>query len=348
MIPENAPGGGLPKPVLMLGSGVACDARYKWFQSLGRYLNDVPVWTLELPQGGVEEYYLLGNKEKSLRFIVNSLREFVSFLENLLKRKLDGDRSEEMLDQTLKTLHLAWEVDLLRQAVPSPMVAQDFWSIMMPHFYLPEDPEAYAFYQRVYEEVKYKVDNKIGAIPNEKYRMMFTELPPWHSIGFFDELAERFGIAMVIESWNYHAPLPMPEGELEGISDPLEIIARLTYNKWTEDNDIARKFNTSPGYFSAAYLRWAHDYRAHGLFAHPLMSCRPVTYTLSCTPEICWKKNSRYPVWWCPAHYRLASLQSRRRHFENRDLCRNNGSLPRSQETGRNGVVNRKKRRNYP
>jgi benzoyl-CoA reductase/2-hydroxyglutaryl-CoA dehydratase subunit BcrC/BadD/HgdB len=279
-IPESAPGGGLAKPVLLLGSGAACDARYKWFQSLGRYFNDVPVWTLELPQTGVQEYYLEGNKEKNLRFIVNETREFVSFLENLLKRKLDYDRLKEMLDQALKTLRLAREVDLLRQAVPSPMVSQDFWSIMVPHFYLPEDPEAYAFYQRVYEEVKFKVDNKVGAIPNEKYRMIFAELPPWHSIGFFDEIAERFGIAMVIESWNYHAPTQTLEEEIEGISDPLEIIARLTYHKFMEHNDVAREFDASPGYFNAAYLRWAQDYRVDGLFAHPLMSCRPATYTL--------------------------------------------------------------------
>ena len=280
VIPEGAPGGGLAKPVLLLGSGGVCDSRYKWFQSLGRYLNDVPVWTLEMPQTGVREYYLPGNKEKNLRFVVNELREFVSFLEDLLKRKLDDDRLEEMLDQTLKTLRLARELDQLRKSVPSPMVAQDFWSIMIPHLYLPEDPEAYVFYQRVYEEVKHKVDNKIGAIPNEEYRMMFAELPPWHSIGFFDELAKRFGIAMVIESSGYHAPAPMPEGELDGISDPLEIIARLTYNKFMEHNEVAREFDTSPGFLNAEYLQWAQDYRVDGFFAHPLISCRPATYTL--------------------------------------------------------------------
>ena len=145
VIPEGAPGGGLARPVLLLGSGGVCDARYKWFQALGRYLNDVPVWTLEMPQTGVREYYLPQNKEKNLQFVVKELHEFVSFLENLLKSKLDYGRLEEMLDQTLKTLHLAWEVNLLRKSVPSPMVSQDFWSIMVPHLYLPEDPEAYAF-----------------------------------------------------------------------------------------------------------------------------------------------------------------------------------------------------------
>lgn len=278
--PEGAPGGGLARPVLMLGSGAGCDTRFKWLQSLGRYLNDVPVWVLEMPQTGVGEFYLPGNKEKNLKFIVRELREFISFLENLLKRKMDYDRLEELLDQTLKTLHLAWEVDVLRQAVPSPMVTQDFWSIMTLHYYLPEVPEVYAFYQRVYEEVKNRVDNKMGAIPNEKYRMMFSEIPPWHSLGFFDGLAERFGIAVVIEGWVYHAPAPMPEEELDGISDPLEIIARLTYHKFMEFNDVAREFDSPPGPYNAAYLRWAQDYRADGFFAHPMRTCRPVSYTM--------------------------------------------------------------------
>jgi benzoyl-CoA reductase subunit B len=288
--PQDAPGGGMAKPTLLLSSGAACDARYKWFQALGRYIDGVPVWTMEMPQTGLSEYYLPGNKQKGLNFILKELEEFVAFLENLLKKKLDYDRLSEMTDQTLKTLKLAYEVDLLRRAVPSPMVSQDFWSIMIPHFYLPEDPEAYAFYQKVYDEVKYKVDNKIGAIPNEKYRMMFSELPPWHSIGFFDDIAEKFGIAMAIESWNYHAITPMPEEDLEGVTNPLEIIARLSYHKFTEDNDTVQKYGCGPGFFHGRFMRWAEEYKIDGFFAHPLMSCRPATYTLlhtkNCLEEV--------------------------------------------------------------
>ena len=280
VIPADAPGGGMARPVLLLASGVVCDTRYKWFQSLGRYLGDVPVWTLEIPITGVREYYLPGNKEKNLQFMVKEIREFVSFMENLLKKKLDYDRLEEIVDQAIKTLRLAREVDVLRQAVPSPMVSQDFWSIMIPHLYMPDDPEAYAFYQKVYDEVKYKVDNKIAAIPNEKYRMLFAELPPWHSIGLFDDLAEEFGIALVMESWGYHPPPLLTDEVLDGVSDPLEIIARLSYCYFMEYTDVARQFDTSPQIFNAVYLQWAKDYRVDGFFAHPLMSCRPATYTL--------------------------------------------------------------------
>jgi benzoyl-CoA reductase subunit B len=278
-VPPDAPAGGMPKPTLLLSSGAVCDARYKWFQALGRYM-DVPQWTLEIPYPGVKEFNLPGHKEKTIRFITDHLKEFVSFLEKLLDKKMDWDRLEEIVDQTFKTLHLAHEVDLLRKAVPSPMVAQDFWSIMIPHLYLPYDPEAYEFYKKVYDEVKYRVDNKIAAIPDEKYRMIFCELPPWHSLGFFDRLAEKFGIAMVYESWGYHAPIPIPEEELNGVTDPLELIARLTYRKWTDVVEASPGLGIEAASYVLAFLEAASEYRADGLLCHPLMSCRPATYTL--------------------------------------------------------------------
>jgi benzoyl-CoA reductase subunit B len=279
--PPEAPIGGMPKPALLIGSASVCDGRIKWFQALKRYIN-VPQWTLERPQAGPKESNLPKQKEKSIRFMTSHLKDFVAFLEKLVGRKMDWNKLEELVEQTLKTLRLAHEVDLLRRAVPSPMVAQDFWSIMIPHLYLPYDPEAYTFYQKVYDEVKYRVDNKIGAVPNEKYRMLFAELPPWHSLGFFDKLAEKFGIAVVYESWGYHAPLPIPDEQLEGVTDPLERIARLVYGKFHEVNETATRYHGDSYSYSiiGTFLGGARDYRADGYLCHPLMSCRPATYSL--------------------------------------------------------------------
>jgi benzoyl-CoA reductase/2-hydroxyglutaryl-CoA dehydratase subunit BcrC/BadD/HgdB len=248
-------------------------------QALGRYM-DVPQWTLEIPFPGASEFHLPRNKEASIHFIVNHLREYVSFLEGLLGTKMHWDRLEEIVDQTFKTFALAYEVDLLRKAIPSPMVAQDFWSIMIPHLYLPYDAEAYEFNKKVYAEVKHRVDNKIAAVPNEKYRMMFCELPPWHSLAFFDKLAEKFGIAMVYESYGYHAPIPIPEEELSGITDPLERIARLTYRKWTGVAETSPDLGVEAASYVLAFLKAASEYRTDGLFCHPLMTCRPATYTI--------------------------------------------------------------------
>jgi len=279
VIPADAPGGGMPKPLFLLACGAVCDARYKWFQALGRYM-EVPVWTLEFPQVGVAEYFLPGNKENNIKFMVQELRAYVAFLEKLLGRKLNWDALEERLQTFFETHRLAYEVDQLRKAVPAPAMNTDFWALMIPHLYLPDDPEAMQFYQRVYAEVKQKVDNKIGAVPNEKYRMAFAELPPWHTLGIFDDYAEKYGIAFAIESWNYHVPSPLPEEERAKIKDPLELIATYSFHKFNEYAPIARQYGVDPTIFTAPYLQYVREYRIDGLFGHPLLSCRPATYTL--------------------------------------------------------------------
>lgn len=288
-IPPDAPGGGMAKPVILVGSGTACDARYKWFQALGRYM-EVPVYCLELPHPGVAESFLEGAKEHTIKFMTEDLREFVLFLEKVLDKKMDWDRLSELVDTAEKTRRLSHEVDLLRRAVPSPMVAQDFWACMIPLIYLSDEKESLEFYQKLYNEVKYKVDNKIAAIPNEKYRMMFSELPPWHSLGFFDELANDFGVAIVIESWNYHYPAPPPEAELEGVDDPLERIARWTHQWLTAYEESAREMGVEPGYFVQPYLDWASQYKVDGALLHPLFTCRPATYTLYHTGNLLLEK----------------------------------------------------------
>lgn len=110
--------------------------------------------------------------------------------------------------------------------------------------------------------------------------MMFSELPPWHTLGFFDEVAERHGVAFAFESWNYHVPPPLPDEEKEGVTDPLELIARYSYHKFHHAAAAGRDHGVDPIIFTAPYLEYVRDYRIDGLMCHPLMSCRPATYTL--------------------------------------------------------------------
>ena len=67
---------------------------------------------------------------------------------------------------------------------------------------------------------------------------------------------------------------------MQGINDPLERIARLTYQKFTDTNEFAQENDVVTGTLVAPFVQAAHDYRADGLFCHPLMSCRAATYTL--------------------------------------------------------------------
>ena len=286
-IPPEAPMGGMPKPVLLLGSGYFCDTRWKWFQALGRYL-DAPVWLLEMPHPGVKESQMEGAYERNINFIVKGLREFVTFVEHLVGKKMNWDRLGEIVSDTIEMNRVWYEVNELRKVKPCPMHSRDFWSSMPASLYVAADPKETAnLYRKMYDEVKEKVDNHIGALPiEEKYRLAFAELPPWHDLRFFDDLAER-GWNFVTESWAYHPPKPI---DLSKVSDPLERIAKHTYQYFAGYFENALKNEEYMGYFAYPYLEYAREYKCDGIVLHPLLTCRTATNHLMLVQDRLMKK----------------------------------------------------------
>ena len=275
-IPSNAPLGGMAKPMLLLGSGFFCDARFKWFQSLKRYWKDVPMWVMEAPQPRPRESLIKGVTDYSIEFLVTELREFVSFLERLTQKRMNWDSLEEVVDTTEKVLHIWYEINALRKAVPCPMHSRDFWTLMVPAFYRSGDLSTLEMYKSVLAEVKDRIVHNIGAIGSgradeEKYRLAFIELPPWHSMGVFDRLAEK-GFNFVIESWSYHPPPPL-ETTVK-TADPLERIARMVYWFHTNTNASAVKAGRTAGALVEPFIRNAAAYQLDGALIHPLLSCR--------------------------------------------------------------------------
>jgi benzoyl-CoA reductase/2-hydroxyglutaryl-CoA dehydratase subunit BcrC/BadD/HgdB len=281
-IPPEAPAGGMPKPILLISSGYLCDARFKWFQSLGRYL-DAPVWTLELPNSEQRESLMTGTYEHEVQFLVQELREFARFLEKLLGKKMNWDKFSEDIDSTIAMDKIWYEVNELRKARPCPMHARDFWSSMTPSIFRSADPKAAGeLYRNMYDEVKQRVVNHISGINREeRYRLTFVGLPPWHSLGFFDQLAER--------GWNfvtevaYHPPRPI---DLSNISDPIERLARYRHQGLAHIIDY--EFGQAEGAkVKEEILRTGHshkldtkhvkDFQCDGAFLHPLLTCRATT-----------------------------------------------------------------------
>ena len=274
--PPEAPLGGMAKPTFMLSSGAMCDARYKWFQALRRYW-DVPLWVLEMPHPGVNEIAMEGALDYTIKYVVAELREFVAFLERLLGTKMDWDRLHQLLDAQEKVFEVWGAANELRKATPCPMHARDFWTMMVPAYYMAAMPGTLEAYQAVYDEVKSRVDAGIGSVANEKYRLGFAELPPWHSLDFFNDLAER-GWNFVTESPGYHPP---PLSKTERVSDPLERIARLIFeNFFAGFMGAGEQVERSAG-TGELYLKLARDFRVDGMLFHPLLSCRTATFYLT-------------------------------------------------------------------
>jgi benzoyl-CoA reductase/2-hydroxyglutaryl-CoA dehydratase subunit BcrC/BadD/HgdB len=269
-IPPEAPQGGMAKPTLLVGSGMGCDARFKWFQALARYF-DAPEWCLEMPTVAPYEGSDPHLANHQIKFLTSETRAYIEFLEKLYKKKMDWAKLEELIDLAVKIQKTTWQIGELRKSIPGPMHSTDFWSSMPPAlFFLGDMQESLRLYQALLAEVKERVDSQVASINYpERYRMVFAELPPWHSLKFFDRLAER-GWNFVFESFSYHNPMPP---DLSKCCDPCEKLARLSHNFMSNLYEASRRDNISNG-VAAIYLKVSREYKVDGLFLHSLISCR--------------------------------------------------------------------------
>ena len=281
-IPPDAPLGGMPEPSVLVGCGLACDTRVKWFQSLRQYF-DAPVWTIEMPVFNPAELIKKDVHFDNILFMKNELLKFIEFLEGTMGARLDMERIEENVDIMGKVFRVWWEANQMRKATPSPMHARDFWTMMVPCMYLPGEPISLELYQQVYDEIKMRVEKGIGCVAEEKYRLTFAELPPWHSLDFFDSLAER-GWNFVIESSGYHAPRPLPPSwEKKTAGDPLGRLAMWVY--WNNFEALVKAHEKGDAifgdFFAQPYYEIVQDFQVDGFIAHSLLTCRATSFWLT-------------------------------------------------------------------
>ena len=280
--PEESPlPGGMGTPAMLLGSGFICEPRWKWFQSIATRFFDVPVyssdplappWDINPRDPRIEDHYLSLLRE--------DLAGQIAFMEKHTGKKLDLDRLREILALSHEALGYWRDTLALRKAVPCPMGSTDYFHSIIPQMYLVGDQEAVDFYREMYEEVKDRVDRKVGIVEEEKYRLIWFGLPPWFNMGVFNYL-ESLGAVFAYES-TYNVG---DHFEVD-LSDPLEAIVKRTWQRAVKMHDYGTE--TMPelcnpavfGGFSGSSLleELVEDYSLTGAVMHLTRSCRAVSF----------------------------------------------------------------------
>jgi len=272
-IPPDSPDGGMEYPDVMLGTGMMiCDPRYKWYQATQRYVNapthvlgllNPPLYYTHVNIKEVRDYYI--------KYAIAELRGLVDFLEHQLGRKMDWDRLSEVVDLSERTIKMWYDTYQLRKAIPAPMPTEDALNIMVPGFFMMGTQTAYDFYCEVYDEIKYRVDNGIGTIPDEKYRLLWAlSLPPWYGLIIFNYFETR-GAVFPIEVV-YHPPRPLDISP--SITDPIERMAWRFWDGFTRNYEKARGHTGDP--FVEWFLELIDEYRLDGVVFHQAMTCRTI------------------------------------------------------------------------
>jgi len=269
-MPPDAPDGGMPEPDMLLGCSMGCDPRWKWYQALGRYKN-APIYNMDvlMPPSDAD---IDAIREHSVRYMAEELRGLISFLEEQTGTRMDYDRLMAIIKQVEETRRWWREAYELRKAVPTPMTTQDHFVLFVPHHMMLTDSFTLEFYKGLYDELKERVDNGIGAIDDERYRLLWgVGLPPWHTMSILDYFI-NFGAVFAAET-AYMVPEPF---EVPSDGDPVEIIARRAFERNTALQRRGQEAGGVPA-LAQAHLERIRDYGIDGVVMHITRSCRAST-----------------------------------------------------------------------
>lgn len=268
-IPPNAPDGGMAEPDILLGCSCKCDPRYKWYQALGHY-KKTPIYNFDVVTPPVDAN-LDEVREYYVKYQMEELKGLVAFLEKQSGKKMDWDKLNHVIDISEEAAELWRECHELRKAIPCPMPAEDHFRTFVPGRFWLGTQEALDFYRELRDELKQRVDNGIGVIPNEKYRLLWGGgLPPWHSMNIFNYF-EGHGAVFVRET-SYS---PFDKIELPPNLHPLERLARRSFGIFTYRHERANKGCGDPNVQQV--LDWIVEYKADGIVMHQTMTCRAYT-----------------------------------------------------------------------
>ncbi len=269
-MPKDAPAGGMPEPDLLLGSSCACDPRYKWYQAMGHY-TDTPTYALDVVVPSIDADYKAVTPYY-IDYQIKQIRGLITWLEEQTGTKMDYDKLRHHVDLADKAAMMWWESDQLRKSIPSPMPSQDHFNIFTPGVFRLGEQETLDFYTELRDEIKERVDNKIGVIENEQYRLMWGGgLPPWHTMWMFNQF-ESMGAVFAIENAYMHwEPHHFPKD----INDPVEHIATRNYRLMTNYYEEAQANSGNPTV--EKLLKLAKDYHIDGMVMHGSRSCRAMT-----------------------------------------------------------------------
>jgi bcr-type benzoyl-CoA reductase subunit B len=191
--------GGIPDPDLLLACNAQCFTLTKWFQVLARKGN-VPMFVWDTPE------YIKGRKtrEEIIKYCVMQLKEMIAWMEEVTKRKFDYDRLKEVMKYSAESSLLYKKFLDMAQYKPSPISIFDALIGMAIAVYRRGTQECVEYYQTLVDECQAKVDQGIGVLKNEKYRLYWENLPVWFKFSDHAKLLGSYG-GVILTSLYVHA-----------------------------------------------------------------------------------------------------------------------------------------------
>lgn len=208
---NDSPIGGLPRPDLLLCCNNICGTVVKWYEELAR-LFDVPLVLIDTPflHGAIEEH--------AVRYVRAQLEDATATIEKVAGTPLEPERLYETLVLSARATERWREILGLCAHKPSPMTSFDAFSHMAPIVTLRGTQECVDYYEMLLSEMRQRVEANVEAVPGERYRLGWDNIPIWFKLGALAKRFAQHGACLVIatytDAWAMSITLDAPDGLL--------------------------------------------------------------------------------------------------------------------------------------
>jgi len=218
-----------------------------------------PFFYIDLP--------LPANHEDAFEYIMGELNDLVKFLGDVSKRKMDMDVLRNNIKLTAEMHELMFEIKELLKAKPCPMESrrnsQSYWLSIV---YCGTE-EIIKYFNILRDELKDRVNKGIGAIPNEKYRLMSIPPPPVMRSRLLEWLEKEHGAIVAMDlHWCWRRYKIDPD-------DPIETIGRRMLN-FPIFRHVYTPIMSEDGWVSDV-VKAAEEHQIDGLIIWGNPACRP-------------------------------------------------------------------------
>ncbi|UCE44154.1 MAG: benzoyl-CoA reductase, bzd-type, subunit O [Candidatus Bathyarchaeota archaeon] len=269
-------GGEWPKPDFLWTTHICC-SHAKWYQVASELEGNIPYFCVDVSVGPYNE-----RSERKLNYMVSQMMDGIEWMEKVTGRKYDDEKLIQAVYNECRTTSLWAEICTLNKTIPTPLDEKTMYSLYVLGTLMKHRKECADFYEKLRDEVKDRVANKIAAVGNEKFRVMTDTQPPWAFLELWRYLQNygvvsigslyTFGLIGIFEVkedgiWGPRTP-PQEQGiEIESREQALKILA-----EWTLSRPEWQHFY-SPELKSDMMKRIVKEWHVDGVMLHYNRGC---------------------------------------------------------------------------
>lgn len=252
----KTPAGKLPKPDLLFASNNICQTVVYWYKALAHYYK-IPLVLFDTP------YNFEEITEKDTSYMLSQFEEMIPTLEQTSGQPFNYQKFQEII-RIARDAAFTWgEVLATMKAQPAPMTIFDAFVHLAPIVSLRGLPVALDYYRTLLAELRERVKEGIGAIKDERKRLMWDNIAIWYKVrdlsNLFAEHGMNFVTATYTNAWAETTPYM-------DANHPLESMAR-AYSLVILNNNLNHRLGLME--------RLIREYQVDGLVIHSARSCKP-------------------------------------------------------------------------